>query len=113
MITDKYDGRFEGLIDNLLPKAEDVSDCLSEIQLRKEETEKLSEIIEFLDTQCFYEIWLKKHTIDGEPIEYRIPLTGQDRRNAVDMFREKLKEMIERHNDVITKQYKQLDMLLK
>jgi len=100
-------------IDSLLPKAEDVSGCLSEIQLRKEETTKLSEIIEFLETQSFYEIWLKKHTIDGEPIEYQIPLKGQDRRNTVDMFREKLKGMIERHNDVITKQYKRLDMLLK
>lgn len=113
MIIDKYGEIFKQLIDNLLHKAEDVSSCLSEIQLRKEETEKLSEIIEFLDTQCFYEIWLKKHTTDGEPIEYRIPLTGQDRRNTVDMFREKLKEMIERHNDVITKMYEQLDMLLK
>ena len=29
------------------------------------------------------------------------------------MFREKLKEMIASHNDVIIKQYNQLDMLLK
>nr|DAP03641.1 MAG TPA: hypothetical protein [Caudoviricetes sp.] len=105
--------KIDNRMDSLLSKARDVSGFLSEIQLRKEETTKLSEIIEFLDTQSSYEIWLKKHTIDGEPIEYRIPLKGQDRRNTVDMFREKLKGMIERQNDVIARQYKRLDTLLK
>ena len=57
MIIDKYSEIFKQLTDNLLSKAEDVSSCLSEIQFRTEETEKLSEIIEFLNTQCFYEIW--------------------------------------------------------
>ena len=58
--------KIDNRIDSLLQKAEAVSSSLSEIQLRKEETTNLSAIIEFLDTQCFYEIWLKKHTIDGE-----------------------------------------------
>lgn len=96
--------KIDNRIDNLLPKAEDVSGCLSEILLRKEEeVTNLSNIIEFLDTQCFYEIWLKKHNIDGETIEYQIPLEEPDRRNVIDMFREILKKMIENHNDVIDK----------
>lgn len=99
--------------DKVLIKANGVNGCLSEISLRKEEVDKLSKIIEFLDTHSLQEIWLKEYKGDNELIEHRIPLNGQDRRNTVDMFRGKLKEMIASHNDVIIKQYNQLDMLLK
>ena len=96
--------------EELKEKAEAVSACLGEVTLQNKEFSKVTEILEFLDKYCFYNVLIEAV---GIAVEYRIPLSDSDRNEVVDVIRKKLEKKAKEYGDGILRQYKELDGLLK
>lgn len=99
--------------EELKEKAEKVSTCLEEITLQSEDFEKIFDAVEFLDTHSFYSISIKADDTDFEFEEFELPLWKSDKREVIDMIREKLEGRLKERRDKILELYEELDGLLK